>query len=47
MPKAVKWYQCDKIWQNFASLAKVYKSFANFNGLFLDWQNAEPTLANL
>ena len=28
-------------------LAKVYKSLAHFDGLFLIWHNAEPSLANL
>ena len=29
------------LWQKFTSLWQI------FNGLFLIWQNAEPTLANL
>ena len=39
--------QCDQVWRNFVTLEKVYKSLEQFNGLFLIWQNAEPTLANL
>ena len=37
--------QCDQIWRKFATLAKVKKSLANVDGLFLIWPNAEPTLA--
>ena len=33
--------------RNFAILAKAYKSLANFDGLFILWQNAESTLAIL
>ena len=36
--------QCDQFWRNFATMAKLYKSF---DSLFLFRQNAEPTLANL
>ena len=32
--------QCDQIWQNFATLAKVYKFLVNFCMFFLIWQNA-------
>ena len=39
--------QCDQIWRNFTTLAKVNESLANFYGLFPIWQNAYPTLANL
>ena len=39
--------QCDQICQIFATLAKVYKSLTNFDGLILIWQNAQPTLAIL
>ena len=39
--------QCDQIWRIFATLPKVYKSLAHFDGLFFTWQIAEPTLANL
>ena len=35
-------FQCDQIWQNIATLAKVYKFLANFWMFFLIWQNAEP-----
>ena len=39
----VKSNQCDQIWRNFTTLAKVYKFFAFFDGSVLIWQNAEPT----
>ena len=42
-----EWRQGDQIWQNFATLAKLYKSLANFLQFFLIWQNVKPTLANL
>ena len=35
----VRGNQCDQIWQIFATLANVYKSLTNFDGLFLIWQN--------
>ena len=42
--------QCDQIWRNFATVAK-FTSFGNFwqtvDSLFLIWQNADHTLANL
>ena len=40
------WAQCDQIWRNFATLAKFYKSWANY-GLYFTWQIADPTLSNL
>ena len=43
----VRGNQCDQIWQIFATLANVYKSLTNFDGLFLIWQNDESTLENL
>ena len=30
LPTYLPIYQCDQIWRNFAALAKVYKSLANF-----------------
>ena len=33
--------QCDQIWRNFTSIWHIFK------GLFVTWQNAEPTLAIL
>ena len=32
-----------EIWGNFTTLAKIYKSLANFERLFNIWQNCEPT----
>ena len=39
--------QCDQIWQNFNTLAKVYKCLEIFDSLFLICQKAEATLTNL
>ena len=39
--------QCDQVWQNSATLATVFKSWHIFDDLFLNWQNAELSLANL
>ena len=41
-------YQCDEIWRNFATLAKILKVFGQFlHGLFNIWQTFVPTLAFL
>ena len=39
--------QCDQIWRNFATLANLTSIWQIFDSLFLIWQNAEHTLANL
>ena len=40
--------QCDQIWRNFTALAKIITSLWQFfDSLFLMWQNAVSTLANL
>ena len=39
--------QCDQIWRIFATLAKMSKSWAIFEGLFPILENFGPTLANL
>ena len=36
--------QCDQIWRNFATLAKFWKTFANFKGLLVFGQNFLPNL---
>ena len=39
--------QCDQIWRNFATLQKLTCIWQILDSLFLIWQNAEHTLANL
>ena len=39
--------QCDQIWRNFATLAKVCILWQFFDSLFRIWQNTNVTLANL
>ena len=36
--------QCDQIWRNFVTLAKIKKYLAIFKGLFGIWHSCEPTL---
>ena len=39
--------RCDQIWQNLATLAKFWKSWTIFEGLFTIWQKFYSTLANM
>ena len=41
--KYIKYSQCGQIWRNFATLAKLYKSLAIYEGL---WEHFEPLLVN-
>ena len=38
--------QCDQIWQNYATLAKSLKYWANFEGVFNFWHNLKCSWAN-
>ena len=37
--------QCDQVWRNFATLAKIKSLWPFFEGLFNIWKNCEPNLA--
>ena len=37
-------HKCGKIWQNFATWSKLWKSWQFIEGLFSIWGNFEPTL---